>query len=188
MFEALRRWLKRTFREANAHVGGDGKLRVLSSTDGCKWESVALLVRAEKDAAIPADSLRRLSALLPRDPQVAGAIAARLKLSNRARKRIVCAAEAHIAGPQAVAYRSGTECAVDRLLLAGRSEEARELTCWTVPRLRVTGGSLIKRGLKEGPLVSRTLRQIEDGWIAAGFPGGEKLESIVADALAAALR
>lgn len=152
------------------------------------WESVALLVRAEEDAGIPADSLRRLSALLPRDPQVAGAIAARLKLSNRARKRIVCAAEVDIAGPQAVAYRSGTECAVDRLLLAGRSEEAKELAAWAVPRLRVTGGSLIKRGLKEGPVVSRTLRQIEDGWIAAGFPAGEELESIVADALAAALR
>lgn len=32
-----------TFREGDAHVGGDGKLRVLSSADGAKWESVALL-------------------------------------------------------------------------------------------------------------------------------------------------
>src|SRR5262245_9238325 len=32
-----------TFREADAHVGGDGQLRVLSSADGTKWESVALL-------------------------------------------------------------------------------------------------------------------------------------------------
>jgi hypothetical protein len=32
-----------TFREGDAHVGGDGKLRVLSSADGGKWESVALL-------------------------------------------------------------------------------------------------------------------------------------------------
>jgi hypothetical protein len=32
-----------TFREGDAHVGGDGKLRVLASADGAKWESVALL-------------------------------------------------------------------------------------------------------------------------------------------------
>jgi hypothetical protein len=32
-----------TFREAEGHVGGDGKLRVLASDDGQKWESVALI-------------------------------------------------------------------------------------------------------------------------------------------------
>jgi len=32
-----------TFRESDAHVGGNGKLRVLISTDGMKWESAALL-------------------------------------------------------------------------------------------------------------------------------------------------
>ena len=32
-----------TFREGDAHVGGDGKLRVLASADGAKWESAALL-------------------------------------------------------------------------------------------------------------------------------------------------
>jgi reverse gyrase len=47
---------------------------------------------------------------------------------------------------------------------------------------------LIKRGLKEGPVVSRTLRQIEDRWIGAGFPRGEELQSIVDDALTEALR
>jgi poly(A) polymerase len=152
------------------------------------WESVALLARSETEAGIAAHPLRRLSALLPRDTGVAAAIAARLKLSNRARKRIVCAAEPDIGQPREAAYRAGTECAVDRLLLAGRSAEAREILAWAVPRLRVTGGALIKRGLEEGPVVSRTLRRIEDRWIEAGFPGGEGLESIVSEALADALR
>ena len=152
------------------------------------WESVSRVARAEKEADIPADPLRRLSALLPRDPQVAGIISSRLKLSNRARKRIVCAAEAEIGNPRAIAYRSGTECAVDRLLLAGIAPAAREIASWSPPRLPVTGGSLIKRGLKEGPAVSRTLRQIEDRWISAGFPKDADLDSIVADALAEALR
>ena len=152
------------------------------------WESVSRVARAEKEADIPADPLRRLSALLPRDPQVAGIISSRLKLSNRARKRIVCAAEAEIGNPRAIAYRSGTECAVDRLLLAGIAPAAREIASWSPPRLPVTGGSLIKRGLKVGPAVSRTLRQIEDRWISAGFPKDADLDSIVADALAEALR
>jgi poly(A) polymerase len=152
------------------------------------WENVALLARSETEAGIAADPLRRLSALLPRDPAIAGTIAARLKLSNRARKRIVCAADADIAEPRASAYRAGTECAVDRLLLAGRPAEARDILGWPVPRLRVTGGALIKRGLKKGPAVSRTLRRIEDQWIEAGFPAGEELETIVTGALAEALR
>jgi len=161
---------------------------VLPEIAASAWEAVALLARAENEAGIAADPLRRLPALLPRDPQVAGAIASRLKLSNRARKRIVCAAETDITDPRAIAYRSGIECAVDRLLLAARAPEAREMLGWNPPKLRVTGGALIKRGLKEGPVVSRTLRQIEERWIEAGFPVGEELESIVADALAGALR
>lgn len=45
-FTDLIRWHDKwfcTFREADAHVGGDGKLRVLESGDGEKWESAALL-------------------------------------------------------------------------------------------------------------------------------------------------
>src|SRR5438067_6645918 len=42
-----------TFREADAHVGGDGKLRVLSSADGTRWESVALLAEAGIDLRDP---------------------------------------------------------------------------------------------------------------------------------------
>jgi poly(A) polymerase len=152
------------------------------------WEKVALLARAETEAGIAADPLRRLSALLPRDPAIAGTIASRLKLSNRARKRIVCAAESEMDEPRAMAYRSGTECAVDRLLLAGSAPDAKDVAAWTPPRLPVTGGALIKRGLKEGPVVSKTLRHIEDRWILAGFPKGTELDSIVSEALSEALR
>jgi poly(A) polymerase len=50
--------------------------------------------------------------------------------------------------------------------------------------LPIGGGALIARGLEEGPVVARTLRQIEDRWVEAGFPEGEPLEDIVAKALA----
>jgi hypothetical protein len=42
-----------TFREADAHVGGDGKLRVLESADGEKWESAALLTEKGVDLRDP---------------------------------------------------------------------------------------------------------------------------------------
>ena len=43
-FTDLIRWHDRwwcTFREADAHVGGDGLIRILTSTDGRTWESAA---------------------------------------------------------------------------------------------------------------------------------------------------
>lgn len=55
-FTDLIRWHDRwycTFREGDAHVGGDGKLRVLSSADGVKWESVALLAEKGIDLRDP---------------------------------------------------------------------------------------------------------------------------------------
>jgi poly(A) polymerase len=147
------------------------------------------LMAAEAEAQIAADALRRLAALLPRDPGVAENVAARLRLSNKAKKRLACAA-----GPllqltsQALAYRVGVECAADRLLLAGRAGEAAQVAGWHRPRLPITGGSLIKRGLPEGPIVASTLRAIEDRWVEGGFPAGKELDEIVRAALAAASR
>jgi len=121
---------------------------------------------------------------LPRDPDTAVSVAARLKLSNKARKRLGCAAESDLlSSPKALAYRTGSECAVDRLLLAGKTDEAITIANWKAPRLPIGGGTLIARGLPEGPVVARTLKRIEEHWIEAGFPIGEALEQIVSDAL-----
>jgi len=143
------------------------------------------LIRAEGEADISPDPLRRLSSLLPRDPAAASDIAVRLKLSNKARKRLACAADADSDLPvQALAYRVGTDCAVDRLLLGDRSDDARAISAWTAPRLPISGGALISRGLPEGPVVARTLRRIEDRWVNAGFPAGQEFEAIVTEAIA----
>ena len=141
------------------------------------------LIAAERTAGVEPDPLRRLAALLPRDPAVAEAVAARLRLSNKARKRLSCAAGEDGCEPKASAYRIGIECAVDRLLIAAQAPEAAEIAAWHVPRLPITGGQLIKRGVPEGPLVAKTLRSIEDEWVAAGFPQGEVFERIVVAAL-----
>jgi hypothetical protein len=55
-FTDLIRWHDKwycTFREAEAHVGGDGKLRVLESPDGDKWDSVALVTEKGIDLRDP---------------------------------------------------------------------------------------------------------------------------------------
>lgn len=145
------------------------------------------LLETERTAGVAADALRRLAALLPRDSELADSIAVRLKLSNKARKRLVCAETGDLdESPEALAYRVGPDCAVDRLLLAGRTADAAKIGSWKPPRLPVKGGQLIARGLPEGPLVARTLRTIEDEWVRDGFPTGDALERIVSRALASA--
>ncbi|HEY0629177.1 MAG TPA: CCA tRNA nucleotidyltransferase [Sphingomicrobium sp.] len=141
---------------------------------------LASLVKAERNAGVSPDPLRRLAALLPTDPETASRVAGRLKLSNKAKKRLVSAADGSLGlNPQALAYRVGTESAVDRLLLADRPSDAAGLTEWTPPRLPIGGSQLMARGIPEGPEIARTLRRIEDAWEAAGFPKGEEFERLV---------
>ena len=149
--------------------------------------ALAALLTAEQVAAIPGDPLRRLAALLPRDALTAEKIAARLKLSLKARKRLAQAADpADLGTPQVHAYRLGIESAIDRLLLAGRPADAAAIAVWPIPRLPISGGQLIARGLPQGPIVARTLKIIEQHWLDAGFPTGAALEHIAAAAIAAA--
>lgn len=157
---------------------------VLPEIEPERRRNLEKLIAAEQSAGIAPVALRRLASLLPRDPALAETIAARLKLSNKARKRLACAASDDLeALPQALAYHVGTECAVDRLLLAGDSDAARAIAVWKPPRLPIGGGTLMARGLPEGPIIARTLRSIERRWVEAGFPKGEELERIVADSL-----
>jgi poly(A) polymerase len=145
-------------------------------------ERLERLIEFEQEADVAPDPVRRLAALIPRDPAVANDIAARLRLSNKARKRLVSAATAGLeAAPRALAYRLGSEAAVDRLLLAGQAEQAAAIAGWSPPRLPLGGGSLIARGVTKGPEVARLLRRIEDRWVAEDFPGGDQLDAIVAD-------
>ena len=160
---------------------------VLPEIDVARLTDLQRLIAAEREAKVEADALRRLAALLPPDPALAEDIAVRLRLSNKARKRLACSADrADHATAQALAYRVGSECAVDRLLLGNQAQEAGALAGWHRPRLPISGGGLIKRGVPEGPLVAQTLRQIEDKWVAAGFPSGEQFQRIVDDALRSA--
>jgi poly(A) polymerase len=104
-------------------------------------------------------------------------VAARLKLSNKARKRLGAAAASNLSDdPYQRAYRIGIEGAVDTLLLEGRHDAAVAISGWNVPRLPIGGGELIAKGVPQGPEVAKALRRIEDEWVAAGFPSGDAFE------------
>jgi poly(A) polymerase len=160
---------------------------VLPEIETGALESLQALVAAERAAGVSPDALRRVAALLPPNPATADEIAVRLRFSNKARKRLVCAVQREPSlSPHALAYRVGSECARDRLLLIGNATAAAEIAAWNAPRLPISGGALIKRGLTEGPAVARTLRKIEDRWVAAGFPSGEPFERIIEEELRSA--
>ncbi len=148
---------------------------------------LAALIADEAAAGIAPDRIRRLAALLPRDPAVADTVAARLRFSNKARKRLAAAADPDLASnPRALAYWAGTETAVDRLLLAGEPDAAAAVADWPRPRLPISGGRLIRLGLTEGPAVAATLKAIERAWVAAGFPQGTDWDTLVEREVAAA--
>jgi poly(A) polymerase len=137
-------------------------------------ERLERLVGREAEAGAAPHPLRRLAALLPPDPDVAVAVARRLRLSNRGAKRLAAAAQRtaeQAGGPEALAYRIGADEAADRILLGDGDPRAIErLAGWQRPRLRLGGGDLIAMGLEAGPVVARTLQAIEREWAEAGFP------------------
>jgi poly(A) polymerase len=146
---------------------------------------LAALVGNEAAARVAPDSIRRLAALLPPDPAIADKVAARLKLSKKARKRLAAAADPDLsANPRALAYWVGAETAIDRLLLAGRAGAAAAIGDWPVPRLPISGGKLIKLGLVEGPTVATALKAIDRRWVDTGFPDGADFDRLVAEEVA----
>jgi poly(A) polymerase len=142
------------------------------------------LIGTERAAGIPGDPIRRLAALTP--PAAAEEIGARLKLSNQQRKRLAAAVTPSCFAPRERAYRVGAESALDQLLLASRGDEAREVKDWIPPRLPISGGALVSRGLTAGPIVAKALKLVEDRWVAEGFPPPERVEAL-ADQVAAEL-
>ena len=135
------------------------------------------LIAAEQASGIAPDPLRRLAALLPADPPLAEAVAARLRLSTAQKKRLATAAarEGAPGDPFALAYRLGTVGATDRLLLAG--EDAAMIQHWPIPVLPLKGGEIVARGLA-GPDVARVLRAVENAWIAEGFPDAARVQAL----------
>jgi poly(A) polymerase len=171
-------------------VGGGIMAPVLPEIGSDGVARLGRLIAREAAAGLPPAPLRRLAALLPPTATVGEEVAARLKLSVKARKRIMLAldTEPREADPKVLAYRIGAEGAIDRLLLGnGDPAAVPEVKAWIAPRLPIGGGALVAMGLSAGPDVARVLRQIEEQWIAEGFPDTERVHMIAAERVSAAL-
>lgn len=154
-------------------------------------DALRALIATERQAGIPADPLRRLAGLLPADGALADQIGARLRFSNKARQRLQKAlTPIDASSPEALAYRLGTESAVDQMLLglAFTPDVAARMADWTAPRLPLSGGDLIAMGLTAGPQVAKTLQLLEREWIAAGFPPTDETRAMAAQMIVAELR
>lgn len=145
--------------------------------------ALAALTEQERAQDVAPDSLRRLAALLPADPDLAGQVAARFRLSGAQKKRLTLAAarDQTPADARALAYRLGYDQALDRLLLAGA--DTAPLGGWDIPVFPLKGGDIVARGVAAGPAVAKTLRAVEDRWIAEGFPDAARTLELLDEAL-----
>jgi poly(A) polymerase len=147
--------------------------------------ALAALVAQEQAQGAAPDALRRLAALLPPEPALAEQVASRFRLSAAQKKRLATAAArmGDDREARALAYDLGLEGALDRLLLTGGA--IASLEGWTIPSFPLKGGQIVARGVGAGPDVARLLRQVEQSWIAEGFPDEARVHALLDEALKA---
>ena len=154
---------------------------------GTEAGGLVALCEAEKRAALGADPMRRVMALLPRRGREVDAMAARLKLSNEEHRRLSAWASAgmdHVEGlaPQdlhAAIYAYGPEAVADRAVLEAAQTERIDalaarldaITGWKRPVFPVGGDDAMAAGLS-GPEVGQALRRAEAAWIDSDFTLG----------------
>lgn len=159
-------------------------LPVLPEIDSAACARLQHLTVRERQADEPPDAVRRLAALVPQEPSRADAVAARLKLSNAIRKRLMLAVDRFQASPVELLYRRGREGAGDVVLLSDSADPASAMAALRAaerPVLPLSGGALIAMGLSAGPDVARALRQVETRWIAEGFPDARRVSALAAE-------
>lgn len=128
------------------------------------------------------DPLRRLAALLPPDAEAVEAFAARLRLSNDARERLVALGtttvdlDADERAQRKAIYRLGPELYRDAALLsaaaAGKERPDGLLALaaeWPVPVFPLRGRDLLAAGIPPGKEVGRLLETLRSWWEANDF-------------------
>ena len=161
------------------------------------------LVAIETEVVFSHDALLRLAALLPAEPAAGAAVAARLRLSNAQRDRLVAALGTE---PPLVSwmsprqtrqgvYRLGAQAFCDRATLAWAASDRPAAAIqwrallpmaqsWPRPTLPLTGEEVVAAGVSRGPQVGTVLREVEAWWIDNDFTLDklsvvERLKSVV---------
>ncbi|MEL7728863.1 CCA tRNA nucleotidyltransferase [Citromicrobium bathyomarinum] len=169
-----------------ARIRARGVLPVILPEAGtAQIAALERLIAAERGHSAEPNAIYRLAALLPAVESIAESVAARLRLSRKQRDLLACLAERRAADhvePKALAYRTGRDCAVGRLLLTGGDFGA--LSDWEIPELPLKGGEIVQHGVT-GAEVSRLLRKVEARWVAENFPPRERVVILLAEELSA---
>ena len=150
--------------------------------EGDRWgiDSLAPLVAAEAEHDWTPDAVLRLMAILPPSEPTLTALAARLKLPNTVRARLLAWAATPLPPMQdetafaRTLYRGDRQAILDRLRLAIAAGEDRDamLTqamAFERPTFPLRGADLIACGMEPGPAVSRRLAELEERWISSDF-------------------
>ncbi len=146
------------------------------------------LVAIENDMLFTEDAELRLASLLPDDPAVGAATAARLRLSNAQRDRLVAALGTEpklvswMSPRQArqIIYRIGLQPFLDRVTLAWAGSERRAATTqwrallplgqsWPIPTFPLTGDEVAAAGVPRGPIMGEVMREVEAWWVENDF-------------------
>ncbi len=147
------------------------------------------VVEIEKGEGMRADPYIRLMSLCSKDAEVMRELAKRLKLSNRERKRLVCAAEdqtdfgEHLTDERfrEIVYQVGQDTFRDRVRLAWAAfgdranpvywrALSRAADLYQRPDFPICGEDVIAVGINAGPQVGDVLQKTEAWWIENGFP------------------
>jgi poly(A) polymerase len=135
------------------------------------WEAVLPEAPAiDRMAGLPADPVLRLAAMLTGDPL---ALAARLKLSNGDRDRLVrLLATPHPSGTDADLRRLLADHLpqdlIDRTWLDGAADVRRRLTGMKRPVFPLEGRDVAAAGIPQGPRVGALLRAVRQWWLDGG--------------------
>ncbi|MDD3837028.1 MAG: CCA tRNA nucleotidyltransferase [Phenylobacterium sp.] len=146
------------------------------------------LVEIESEQLFETDAVLRLAALMPDDPQIAPALAERLRLSNEQRDRIAAAfgKEPPIKSWMSAretrrsVYALGQQTFRDRVKLAWASSTSTAAAAqwrglialgegWSPPPFPLNGDEVVRAGVPRGPLVGQVLKEVEAWWIDHDF-------------------
>ncbi len=160
-----------------------GITRILLGTDG-ETRALQRMTEIDRWLKLDPDPLLRLHLLTGDVPRYRE----RLKLTNAEMARARALSSAGEPSPslrpaerKAVLYQLGRQAYKDSIRIAWAASRVpikdagwKKLLLFekdaALPQFPVSGADLIARGMKPGPAMGRTLRALEDWWIAAGFP------------------
>ena len=156
-------------------------------------ERLNALIEIDAMTFFEVDPILRLGALLPDDGAVAAAVAARLRLSNAQRDRLVAMLSAtlrvfcymSVREMRRTAYRMTPKVMRDVAMLRWAGDVKRNhnavqwrallpmIDSWKPPVLPLDGHHAKLAGVPDGPQIGAVLREVEEWWIDADFTTDE---------------